>query len=307
VQAQKTKRKTTQKVKNPRRDVLPGLPQRDESARRIPDNPFLIPNNNRIYSNPKKRKIALDMLERYTGSHPSDFRKQIILTNFGYYLDRFDKLCGDTRTQGSAMAVVHSKKVDVSIVDFSIGSPNAALIIELLSVLDPKAVLLLGMCGGLHRSLKKGDFILPTAAIRDEGASHHFMPLRVPALPSFKIQKFVSDIIVERGLDYRTGVVHTTDYRFWEFDQKFKAKLYEERALAIEMETATLFIAGFASKVPIGALLLVSDLPLKRNGIKTKRSAKAVFKDYTDLQLEIGIKSMSEIAERGEHIRHYRW
>jgi AMP nucleosidase len=309
VQAQKTKRKTTQKVKGkaPRRDVLPGLPQRDERARKIPDNPFLIPNNNRIYSNPKKRKIALDMLERYTGSPPSAFRKQIILTNFGYYLDRFDKLCGDTRTQGSAMAVVHSKKVDVSIVDFSIGSPNAALIIELLSVLDPTAVLLLGMCGGLHRSLKKGDFIVPTAAIRDEGASHHFMPPRVPALPTFKIQKFVSDIIVERGLDYRTGVVHTTDYRFWEFDQKFKAKLYEERALAIEMETATLFIAGFASKVPIGALLLVSDLPLKRNGIKTKRSAKAVFKDYTDLQLEIGIKSMSEIAERGEHIRHYRW
>jgi AMP nucleosidase len=247
------------------------------------------------------------MLERYTGSHPSVFRKQIILTNFGYYLDRFDKLSGDSRTQGSAMAVVHSKKADVTIVDFSIGSPNAALIIELLSVVDPTAVLLLGMCGGLHRSLKKGDFILPTAAIRDEGSSQHFMPPQAPALPTFKVQKFVSQIIVERGLDYRTGVVHTTDYRFWEFDQKFKAQLYEERALAIEMETATLFVAGFACKVPIGALLLVSDLPLKRNGIKTKRSAKAVFKNYTDLHLEIGIKSMSEIAERGEHIRHYKW
>jgi AMP nucleosidase len=235
----------------------PGLPERDEDKRPIPDNPFLIPNNNRIYSNSKKRKIALDMLERYTGSHPSQFRKQIILTNFNYYLERFAKLCGDARTRGSAMGVVH--------------------------------------------------FILPTAAIRDEGSSHHFMPIRVPALPTFKIQKFVSDIIVERGLDYRTGVVHTTDYRFWEFDQKFKAQLYEERALAIEMETATLFVAGFASKVPIGALLLVSDLPLKRNGIKTKRSANSVFKNFTDLHLEIGIKSMSEIAERGEHIRHYRW
>jgi len=313
VQTQKNKRKTSSagsqkaKTQNSKRDVLPGLPQRDVRARPIPDNPFLIPNNNRIYSNEKKRRIALDMLERYTGSHPSEFRKQIILTNFGYYLDRFDKLCGDSRSQGSAMAVVHSKKADVTIVDFSIGSPNAALIIELLSVVDPTAVLLLGMCGGLHRSLKKGDFILPTAAIRDEGSSQHFMPTGVPALPTFKIQKFVSQIIVERGLDYRTGVVHTTDYRFWEFDQKFKAQLYEERALAIEMETATLFVAGFASKVPIGALLLVSDLPLKRNGIKTKRSAKAVFKDYTDLHLEIGIKSMSEIAERGEHIRHYKW
>ncbi len=197
--------------------------------------------------------------------------------------------------------------MDVSIVNFSIGSPTAALIIELLSCVNPTAVLLLGMCGGLHRSLKKGDFILPTAAIRDEGASRHFMPPQVPALPTFKIQKFVSQILVEKKHDYRTGVVHTTDYRFWEFDERFKARLYEERSLAIEMETATLFIAGFAAKVPIGALLLVSDLPLRRGGIKTKKSASNVFKQYTDQHLEIGIKAMSEISKRGEHIRHYQW
>lgn len=247
------------------------------------------------------------MLSRYTGSEPHEFRKQIILTNFDYYLERFHKICGDRRTQGSAMNVVHSTQADVSIVDFSIGSPTAALIIELLSVVEPTAVLLLGMCGALHRSLKVGDFILPTAAIRDEGSSVHFMPPQVPALPTFKIQKFVSQIIVEKGLDYRTGVVHTTDYRFWEFDDYFKKQLYDERALAIEMETATLFVAGFACKVPIGALLLVSDLPLKRGGIKTRKSARAVFREFTDLHLEIGIKSMSEIAERGEHIRHYKW
>jgi AMP nucleosidase len=272
-----------------------------------PVNPFIIPNNNRTYTNRLKYKVARDMLERYTGSPPEKFQKQIILTNFDYYLERFHTICGDSRTQGSAMGVVHSAKSGVSIVDFSIGSPTAALIIELLAIIDPTAVLLLGMAGGLHRSLKVGDFVLPTAAIRDEGASRHFMPPQVPALPTFKIQKFVSQILVEKGLDYRTGVVHTTDYRFWEFDQKFKAQLYEERALAIEMESATLFIAGFASKVPIGALLLVSDLPLKRGGIKTKRSAKAVFRQFTDLHLEVGIKSMSEIAERGEHIRHYKW
>lgn len=270
-------------------------------------NPFIIPNNNRTHTNTRKLLVARDMLERYTGSPPERFHKHIILTNFEYYLDRFHTLCGDERTEGSAMSAVHSKKADVSIVNFSIGSPTAALIIELLATIDPRAVLLLGMCGGLHRSLKVGDFILPTAAIRDEGASRHFMPPQVPALPTFKIQKFVSQIIVEKNLDYRTGVVHTTDYRFWEFDEEFKAQLYYERALAIDMETATLFIGGFASKVPIGALLLVSDLPLRRNGIKTKKSAKAVFRQYTDLHLEIGMKSMSEIAERGEHIRHYKW
>lgn len=270
-------------------------------------NPFIVPNHNRIYDNPKKAKIAHDMLERYTGSPTSSFRKHIILTNFEYYIERFHSLCGDEKTRGSALTVVHSKSADVTIINFSIGSPMAALIIELLSVINPSAVLFLGMCGGLHRSLKKGDFIVPTAAIRDEGASIHFMPAQVPALPTFKIQKFISQIVIEKGLDYRTGVVHTTDYRFWEFDEEFKATLYKERALAIDMETATLFVGGFVTKVPIGALLLVSDLPLKRGGIKTKKSASSVFKQYTDLHLEIGIKSMSEIADRGEHIRHYKW
>ncbi|RYZ69800.1 MAG: AMP nucleosidase, partial [Proteobacteria bacterium] len=139
------------------------------------------------------------------------------------------------------------------------------------------------------------------------GASTHYIPRQVPALPTFKIQKFISQMLVEKGLDYRTGVIHTMDYRFWEFDDKFKAQLYEERSLAIDMETATLFVVGFVSKVPIGALLLVSDLPLKRGGIKTKKTATSVFKEYTDLHLEMGIKAMSEIADRGEHIRHYRW
>src|SRR6476661_7568389 len=129
--------------------------------------------------NRHKHKVARDMLERYTGSSPDNFGKQIILTNFDYYLERFHNLCGDSRTQGSAMGVVHSKKTGVSIVDFSIGSPTAALIIELLATLDPKAVLLLGMCGGLHRSLKVGDFILPMAAIRGEGVSNHFLPPEV--------------------------------------------------------------------------------------------------------------------------------
>ena len=266
------------------------------------------PNKNLIYSNPAKWKIAADMLERYTGTAPEDFKKQIILTNFQHYLDRFAILCEDSySTEGSAMNAAHSDSLGVSIIDFSIGSPNAALIIEILATADPKAVLFLGLTGGLHRSLKIGDFILPTAAIRDEGASTHFMPSQVPALPTFKIQKFVSQMIVEAGLDYRTGVIHTTDYRFWEFDEKFKAQLYDERALAIDMETATLFSVGFASKVPIGAVLLVSDLPLKKGGIKTKSSAKMVFTNYADKHIEIGLKAMSEIAARGEQIRHYRW
>ncbi|MEX2540264.1 MAG: AMP nucleosidase [Trueperaceae bacterium] len=264
--------------------------------------------DNLIYANPDKWAIGREFLERYTGTAPEGFQKQIILTNFNYYMERFKILCDDAEvSEGSAMTAAHSEKQGVSIINFSIGSPVAALIIEVLATADPKATLFLGICGGLHRSLQVGDFVLPTAAIRDEGASRHFMPPQVPALPTFKVQKFVSQIIVEKGLDYRTGVVHSTDYRFWEFNERFKSQLYEERALAIDMETATLFSVGFASKVPIGALLLVSDLPLRKGGIKTKESARKVFRNYTDLHIEMGIQSMSQIADRGEHIRHYRW
>ena len=265
-------------------------------------------NRNLIYNNPDKWRIGREFLSRYTGTEPEGFQKQIILTNFAHYAVRFEAMAPDARsTRGSAMGAVHSERLGVSLIDFSIGSPVAALIIEVLATAEPKATLFLGICGGLHRSLVVGDFVLPTAAIRDEGASKHFMPAQVPALPTFKIQKFISQIVVEDGLDYRTGVVHTTDYRFWEFDASFKRQLYDERALAIDMETATLFSVGFASKVPIGALLLVSDLPLTSEGIKTRDSARAVFREHTDRHVDIGIRAMSEIAERGEQIRHYRW
>ena len=183
----------------------------------------------------------------------------------------------------------------------------AALIGELLAVIEPKAVLFLGLAGAVHSSLNVGDFVLPIASIRGEGVSGHFLPPQVPALPTFKIQKFVSQILVEHGLEYRTGTIHSTDFRFWEFDERFKKNLIEERVLAVEMETAALFTTCFVSKVNIGALLLISDCPFKKGGIKTKKSAKAVFRKYTDQHIELGIEAMADIADRGERVRHYRW
>ncbi|MDD0854460.1 AMP nucleosidase [Halobacteriovorax sp. GB3] len=262
----------------------------------------------RIHWNEEKRKIAIDMLERYTGHDFKDFQQQIILTNFHYYLERFNGLLDDHKyTQGSAFKASSSKKAKVTIIEFGVGAAMAALIGELISVVQPKAVLFLGLAGAVHPSLKVGDFVLPIASIRAEGVSNHFLPQQVPALPTFKVQKFVSQILVEHGMEYRTGTIHSTDYRFWEFDDGFKTQLIEERVLAVEMETAALFTSCFVSKVNIGALLLISDCPMKKGGIKTKKSAKSVFRKYTDLHIELGIEAMADIAERGENIRHYHW
>lgn len=272
------------------------------------DQKKLLLRSRRIHWNREKKKIAVDMLERYTGHEIGDFQPQIILTNFHYYLQRFNTLLDDhVYTQGSAFKASTSKKAQVTIIEFGVGSAMAALIGELISVANPKAVLFLGLAGAVHPSLKVGDFVLPIASIRAEGVSQHFLPTQVPALPTFKVQKFVSQILVEHQHDYRTGTIHSTDFRFWEFDDRFKQNLIEERVLAVEMETAALFTSCFVSKVNIGALLLISDCPMKKGGIKTKASAKEVFKKYTDIHIEIGIEAMADIAERGEKIRHYTW
>lgn len=252
----------------------------------------------RIHWNEDKRKIAIDMLERYTGHDFGDFQQQIILTNFHYYVERFNALLDDhIYTQGSAFKASSSKKAKVTIIEFGVGAAMAALIGELISVIQPKAVLFLGLAGSVHPSLKVGDFVLPIASIRAEGVTEHFLPREVPALPTFKVQKFVSQILLEHGHDYRTGTIHSTDYRFWEFDDRFKERLIEQRVLAVEMETAALFVSCFVSKVNIGALLLISDCPMTKDGIKTKKSAKSVFRKYTDIHIELGIEAMADIAE----------
>ncbi len=262
----------------------------------------------RIHGNEAKKLIAIDMLERYTGHSIKMFQSQIIITNFHYYIERFNSLLDDAEyTQGSAFKASSSKKARVTIIEFGIGSAMAALIGELMAVAEPRAVLFLGMCGAVHPSLKVGDFILPIASIRGEGVSAHFLPPQVPALPTFKIQKFVSQILLEHDLEYRTGTIHSTDFRFWEFDDRFKKNLIDERVLGVEMETAALFASCFVSKVNVGAVLLVSDCPMKKGGIKTKKSASEVFKKYTDIHIELGIEAMADIAERGEKIRHYTW
>ena len=193
----------------------------------------------------------------------------------------------------------------LTIINFGIGSANAATIMDLLSARQPRAVLFLGKCGGLKRSTEIGRFILPIAAIRGEGTSDDYLPPEVPALPSFKLHKFVSDTLIHYEQEYRTGVIYTTNRRVWEWDQEFHKRLTRLSAIGIDMETATLFIVGHANKITRGALLLVSDMPLMPEGIKTQETDKNVSEKFVDLHLEMGIEAMTEIGEKGEEIKHF--
>ena len=192
---------------------------------------------------------------------------------------------------------------DLTIINFGMGSANAATIMDLITAIGPKGVLFLGKCGGLKSSTEIGHFVLPMAAIRGEGTSDDYLAPAVPAMPSFKLHKFVSEKIIEAGLEYRTGVVYTTNRRVWEHDHAFKQKLVDHRALAIDMETATIFGVGIANEISRGALLLVSDVPMTPDGVKTEESDKKVSQNYVDLHIEIGIKAMTEISSKGEKIK----
>jgi len=195
----------------------------------------------------------------------------------------------------------------LSIVNFGIGSANAATIMDLLSAREPKGVLFLGKCGGLKRSTEIGHFILPIAAIRGEGTSNDYFPPEVPALPSFKLHKFVSDKIVQHGHDYRTGVVYTTNRRVWEHDKVFQERLRQMTCIAIDMETATIFIVGHHNQIARGALLLVSDVPVTPDGVKTEESDIRVTERWSEFHLQIGIEAMTEIGGKGERIKHFTY
>jgi len=254
-----------------------------------------------------KADLAKDWLPRYTGMPVNDFGDYVLLTNFQNYFLRFvTKFDCEVHGGGRPMQAATNSE-GLSIVNFGIGSPNAATIMDLLAARQPKGVLFLGKCGGLKESTEIGHFILPIAAIRGEGTSNDYLHPMVPALPSFKLHKFVSDKLVARGLDYRTGVVYTTNRRVWEHDQAFREQLKEMTAIAIDMETATIFVVGHKNQIARGALLLVSDLPMTPEGVKTEQSDREVTRKWADLHLELGIEALSGIGQEGETIKHFTY
>jgi AMP nucleosidase len=252
-----------------------------------------------------KADIVQDWLPRYTARPLDQFGKYVLLTNFSNYLDLFAErfhvpILGRDRPMQSATAE------NITIMNFGMGSAMAATIMDLLSAVEPKAVLFLGKCGGLKKT-RLGEFILPIAAIRGEGTSNDYLPPEIPALPSFRLQAAVSAMIVKQNLDYWTGTVYTTNRRVWEHDEKFKEYLRAVRALAIDMETATIFVVGFVNHIPKGALLLVSDNPMTPEGVKTSKSDVAVTEKYVRTHLEIGIDALIELRDSGESVKHLRF
>jgi AMP nucleosidase len=253
-----------------------------------------------------KEEIVNNWLPRYTGKKLEDFGKYILLTNFGGYVKMFADW-NNVSVEGLDRPMQTATYGGITIINFSMGSAMAATIMDLLTAIEPKAVLFLGKCGGLKRKNQLGDLILPIAAIRGEGTSNDYMPAEVPALPAFSLQKAISYTIRLSGRDYWTGTVYTTNRRVWEHDEKFKEYLRSIRAMAIDMETATIFSVGFMNEIPTGALLLVSDQPMIPEGVKTEESDKKVTDTFVTDHLRIGIDSLKELQNTGISVKHLKF
>lgn len=253
-----------------------------------------------------KEEIVRNWLPRYTGLPLDQFSPYVLLTNFDNYVDIFCQQTGATvPVRDKAMKVAVAE--DMVIINFGMGSANAATLMDLLSAISPKAVLFLGKCGGLKRKNQLGDLVLPIAAIRGEGTSNDYLPPEVPALPSFMIHRAVSHVIRDLELDYWSGTVYTTNRRVWEHDDEFKEHLRRLRCMAIDMETATLFTTGFANGIPTGALLLVSDQPMVPDGVKTSASDAKVTNNFVESHVRLGIASLREIISGGRSVKHLRF
>jgi AMP nucleosidase len=253
-----------------------------------------------------KEEIVDNWLPRYTGQPLTDFGEYILLTNFSNYVTLFAEW-HKVNVVGIGKPMQCATTDNITIINFGMGSPTAATIMDLLTAIHPKAVLFLGKCGGLKKRNNIGDLILPIAAIRGEGTSNDYFPPEVPALPAFAMQKAVSTTIRDHGVDYWTGTVYTTNRRVWEHDEVFKEYLKKVRAYAIDMETATIFSVGFYNKIPTGALLLVSDQPMIPEGVKTEESDKKVTGSYVENHIKIGIDSLKQLMNNGLTVRHLKF
>lgn len=253
-----------------------------------------------------KEEIVQNWLPRYTGTPLEKFGKYILLTNFNRYVKMFAEL-NNVEVNGLDSPMPNATANGITIINFGMGSANAATVMDLLSAIQPKAVLFLGKCGGLKKKNELGHLILPIAAIRGEGASDDYFPPEVPALPAFNLQKAISTTIRNHNKDYWTGTVYTTNRRVWEHDDKFKDYLRSIRVMGIDMETATIFSIGFFNHIPTGALLLVSDQPMISRGVKTTESDKAVTQNFADEHLKIGIDSLNELINHGLTVKHLRF
>ncbi|HEX5379934.1 MAG TPA: AMP nucleosidase [Phenylobacterium sp.] len=198
----------------------------------------------------------------------------------------------------------------ITLVNIGVGPSNAKTITDHLAVLRPQAWLMIGHCGGLRGSQTIGDYVLAHAYLRDDHVMDNILPLEIPIPPIAEVQvalgKAAEAITGETGevlkRRLRTGTVITTDDRNWELRYTASAlRFNQSRAVAIDMESATIATQGYRFRVPYGTLLCVSDKPL-HGEIKLPGQANAFYERAIGQHLQIGLATMDLLRNEGVRV-----
>jgi AMP nucleosidase len=218
---------------------------------------------------PERMALSIDRLQHYTGTSAEAFQRYVLLTNYSWHVEEFRTALPDSigpDSDGRQMPAWHHMlpgRAGLTMVNIGVGPSNAKTITDHLAVLRPDLVLMIGHCGGLRNHQEIGDLVLATAYMRDDRVLDDVLPLSVPVVSNHTLNTLLLDEIAARGLRSRMGIVFTTANRNWELQlTSVTDRLQLSRAVAVDMESATVAANGFRYRVPTATLLAVSDKPL---------------------------------------------
>src|ERR1700733_14109933 len=218
---------------------------------------------------PERMALSIDRLEHYTGTKADMFQRFVLLTNYAWHVEEFRAALPDSTgpdADGRQMPAWHHVlpgRAGVTMVNIGVGPSNAKTIMDHLAVLRPDLVLMIGHCAGLRNHQDIGDLVLATGDMRDDHILDEVLPLSVPVIPNHTLNTLLLSEVTARGLRSRMGVVFTTANRNWELNLgPVTDRLRLSRALAVDMESATVAANGFRYRIPTATLLAVSDKPL---------------------------------------------
>jgi len=282
--------------------------------------------------------FSLHRLRHYSGTDPVHFQSFVLFTNYQRYIDEFIVYSQGEIESGRAQRfvepgnrisergkpasqralaklpqmpayhLVQSGGQGITLVNIGVGPSNAKTVTDHLAVLRPHVWLMVGHCGGLRANQRLGDYVLAHAYLRDDQVLDDMLPREIPVPPIAEVQvaltQAVSEITSASGQvlkeRLRTGTVVTTDDRNWELRFAEQAKRFNQsRAIAIDMESATIAANGYRFRVPYGTLLCVSDRPL-HGEIKLPGMADTFYEERVSQHLQIGIRALELLRKEAQ-------
>jgi len=276
--------------------------------------------------------VSLKRLNHYTGTKPKDFQRFVLFTNYQAYIDEFIEygrkmvkesdeyidFVEPSKKMNVQMPAYHLKTKGhkgITLINIGVGPSNAKTITDHIAVLRPHAWIMLGHCAGLRNSQKLGDYVLAHGYLRMDGLLDEIIPLSVPIPALSEIQNAIQEGIMAITGDnketlkniMRTGTVITTGDRDWELDSEILSMniISVSRAIALDMESATIATNGYRFRIPYGTLLSISDKPL-HGELKLPGMANDFYEKQISQHMQIGIKTMEILRKRGPDKLHSR-